>query len=303
MNMKSFSGTITALVTPFRNGAINYQMMSQLLERQIAAGIHGIVVAGTTGEGATLTDDERLELIGFCKEYVSDRCGVIASTGSNCTKHAKALAKAAQDRGADGLLIVTPYYNKANSSGLLSHYETIAEAVTIPILLYNVPTRTGMDISIPMYDALSKLRNVIGVKEASPDVGKVQKIKAACHADFRILSGNDDMICASMALGAKGVISVASNLFPEAVKKLTDAAEAGDYAHAAYLQRQLLPLIEMLFCEVNPVPVKAAMKMIGFDCGECRLPLGNLSQGNQDALEAIVKQMESYDSSVSEYKM
>lgn len=267
-----FQGACTALVTPFLNGDINYPMLQQLIRRQIEAGIPAIVICGTTGESPTLSDTEKLELFRKAKEYAAGHCLIIAGTGSNNTEHAVALSRAAEEAGADALLVVSPYYNKATAEGLVTHYSTIASAVHIPIILYNVPSRTGVDIPINVYLALSCLPNIAGIKEASTDISKIARIKALCP-DLQIWSGNDDQAAAVMSLGGDGVISVVSNVFPSETQAMIEAALDGDFDTAADLQLQLLPLIELLFREVNPIPVKAAMKLLGYDCGHCRLPL------------------------------
>ena len=283
-----FTGTCTALVTPFLNGEVNYPMLEQLLRRQLEAGIRAVVICGTTGESATLSDMEKLEMFRRAKNYVQDRCLILAGTGSNNTEHAAALGKAAEEVGADGLLVVSPYYNKATAEGLVSHYSAVAAAVHIPVIVYNVPSRTGVDIPVSVYQCLSQLPNIVGVKEASTDISKIPKIKAACPPDFTVWSGNDDQAAAVMAMGGKGVISVLSNVMPEETRSLAQAALDGDFDTAAELQVRLLPLIELLFCEVNPIPVKAAMKLIGYDCGECRLPLTPISQNNLKKLKKLL---------------
>ncbi len=284
MKKPFFTGTCTALVTPFLGGKVNFPMMEQLLRRQVEAGIGAVVICGTTGESPTLTDAEKIELFRRAKRYVGDQCLIIAGTGSNATDHALALSQAAESVGVDGLLVVSPYYNKASQDGLVTHYTAIAAAVHIPVIAYNVPSRTGVDIPVEVYAALSKLPNFAGVKEASTDIRKVSKIKAACSDDFCIWSGNDDQVAVAMALGAQGVVSVLSNVLPAETQAMTQAALDGDFDTAADLQIRLLPLIDALFCEVNPIPVKAAMKLIGYDCGECRLPLTSLSPEKMEIL-------------------
>ncbi len=283
-----FTGACTALVTPFLNGNVNYPMLEQLLRRQIEAGIEAVVICGTTGESPTLSDAEKLELFRRAKKYVGDSCLILAGTGSNNTEHAIVLSKAAEDLGADGLLVVTPYYNKATPEGLITHYSAIAGAVHIPVIAYNVPSRTGVDIPVSVYQCLSKISNMAGVKEASTDISKVAKIRAACPKDFSVWSGNDDQAVAVMSLGGQGVISVLSNVMPAQTQAMAKAALDGDFDTAADLQVKLLPLIELLFCEVNPIPVKAAMKLIGYDCGECRLPLTPMSQENLKKLKKVL---------------
>lgn len=288
MNKTLFTGVCTAMVTPFIGDKINYPMAEQLLRRQIALGISAVVVSGTTGEAPTLTDEEKTALIRHCKSYAAGRCMIIAGTGSNSTEHAIKLSKEAELAGADALLVVTPYYNKATPKGLIAHYLAIANAVSIPVILYNVPSRTGVDIPVEVYRALSNIPNIIGVKEASTDLTKISKIRAACGDDFSIWSGNDELAVPIISLGGKGVISVTSNLFPEEMNAMVLAALDGDFDSAADLQCRLLPFMELLFCEVNPIPVKAAMKKIGYDCGDCRLPLTSLSDANQKKMDELL---------------
>lgn len=279
-----FSGVCTALVTPFLNGKVNYPMAEQLLRRQIDAGVKAVVLAGTTGESPTLSDAEKLELFRRCKEFAGDSCTVIAGTGSNSTEHAIVLSQAAEAAGADALLVVSPYYNKATPEGLLAHYMSIAGSVHIPIILYNVPSRTGVDIPVSVYKQLSAIPNITGVKEAATDITKIARIRAACPPDFYIWSGNDDQTVPVMSLGGQGVISVLSNVCPAQTLAMTQAALAGDFDTAAALQCHLLKLIELLFCEVNPIPVKEAMGLIGYDCGNCRLPLTQMQEENKRLL-------------------
>ncbi len=283
-----FTGACTALVTPFLNGEVNYPMLEQLLRRQMDSGIRAVVICGTTGESPTLSDYEKLELFRRAKKYTADRCLILAGTGSNNTEHAIALSKAAEEAGADGLLVVSPYYNKATPEGLVTHYSSIASAVHIPLILYNVPSRTGVDIPVSVYKCLASVPNIVGVKEASSDISKISRIRAACPEDFAIWSGNDDQAAAVMSLGGSGVISVLSNVLPVETQAMAHAALDGDFDTAADLQIRLLPLIELLFSEVNPIPVKAAMKIIGYDCGECRLPLTAASQGTIKKLKSLL---------------
>lgn len=289
MNNFEFTGVCTALVTPFLDNKINYPLVEQLLKRQIDAGITSVVLSGTTGESPTLSDSEKIELFRRGKNYVGDRCKIIAGTGTNSTKHAVALSKAAEDTGIDALLVVSPYYNKGNPDGLFSHYFSIAASVNIPIIIYNVPSRTGIDIPVSVYKRLSALPNIIGVKEASTDITKITRIRNECGEDFTVWTGNDDHIVPSIALGAKGVISVLSNLLPEETISMTEAALGGDFDTASALQCDLSNIVDLLFCEVNPIPVKYAMKYAGFDCGRCRLPLGQLSDANKEKIDQIFK--------------
>lgn len=288
MKKPLFTGVCTALVTPFLGNAVNYPLLELLLGRQIAAGIEAVVLCGTTGESPTLSDCEKLEIFRRCARYAGGRCKIIAGTGSNDTQHAVALSAAAEAAGADALLVVSPYYNKATADGLLTHYSAIAGAVHIPVIVYNVPSRTGVDIPVSVYRELSKIPNIAGVKEASTDMGKISKIRAICPDDFSLWSGSDDLTAPILALGGQGVISVLSNVLPEQTQALTRAALDGDFDTAADLQLRLLPLTEALFREVNPIPIKAAMKLVGYDCGTCRLPLTPASSETIAKLKEIL---------------
>lgn len=289
MNNPLFSGVCTALVTPFLGDCINYPMMERLLQRQIDAGIEAVVICGTTGEAPTLTDAEKLELFSRAKKYTGNHCKIIAGTGSNSTIHTVELSKAAEQCGVDGLLIVSPYYNKATAEGLKIHYTAAAQAVKIPVIAYNVPSRTGLDIPLQVYEQLCRVDNIVGIKEASTDICKTAKIMRTCGNHLTLWSGNDDMTVPMISLGAKGVISVLSNVVPLQTQAMTQAALAGDFYTASAIQIELQPLIELLFCEVNPIPVKAAMSIIGYDCGQCRLPLSNLREDNYRKLESVLK--------------
>ena len=283
-----FQGACTALVTPFRLDFVHTEAYDQLLDRQMKAGIAALVVCGTTGESATMSDTERLDLIGHTVDYVRGRCKVIAGTGSNHTAHAVTLSKEAEKLGADGLLLVSPYYNKATEAGLIAHYTAIADQVHIPCIAYNVPSRTGVDIPVSVYRALAAHPNFCGVKEAGGDVGKIARIRQACGPEFFIWSGNDDQTVPVMALGGLGVISVLSNLYPETVVRLTGLCLAGRYREAANLQAALMPVIDALFCEVNPIPVKAALRLAGLDVGHCRLPLTDPTPEHLELLRRLV---------------
>ena len=285
MKKPLFSGVCTALITPFLNDKVNYPLLKQLLRFQMDGGVKAVVLAGTTGESPTLSDKEKISMFRQAKAYAGDECIVIAGTGSNATSHAVSLSIAAQDAGADGLLVVAPYYNKGNHQGLYEHFTAVAKAVDIPIIVYNVPSRTGVDIPVSVYRKLSAIPNIIGVKEASTDISKTLRIRYECPEDFYIWCGNDDQTVPVMSLGGQGVISVLSNVFPEETVLMADAALSGDYRTAAKLQSQLLPVIDMLFCEVNPIPVKYIMEKIGFDCGPCRPPLGPLSELNRTQID------------------
>lgn len=286
MKKPLFTGACTALVTPFLEGKINYPMMDQLLKRQIDAGIKAVVIAGTTGESPTLSDEEKLTLVRRCKDYVGNRCLIIAGTGSNNTAHSVALSVAAEEAGADALLVVSPYYNKATPQGIYLHYLSICNAVSIPVIVYNVPGRTGLDIPVSVYSQLASISNIAGVKEASSDITKIIRIRNACGPDFAVWSGNDDQIVPAMAVGGSGVISVLSNLYPLQTQAMCDAALSGDFKTASNIQCQFLPLIDSLFSEVNPIPVKAAMNELGYDCGGCRLPLCPMQP---DKLKALIE--------------
>ena len=288
MNHTLFTGVCTALVTPFLDGKVNYPMMEQLLRRQLDAGICAIVICGTTGEAPTLSDEEKIAMFQRAKQYVGDSAIIIAGTGSNCTAHSVSLSIAAEKAGVDGLLLVSPYYNKATPEGLYQHYKTIAEAVQVPAILYNVPGRTGVDIPVSVYDRLSRIPNIAGAKEASTDITKFTKIRLACPESFSLWTGNHDQIVPAISLGAWGVISVLSNVAPVETQAIAQAALAGDFDSAAALQIRLQPLVEALFCEGNPIPVKEAMKLLGYDCGPCRLPLCPMQPENRNKLAALL---------------
>ena len=288
MKKPVFTGACTALVTPFSNGKVDYSMLRKLLHRQMAAGIHAGVLCGTTGEAPTLTAEEKLTIFQQAKEFTGDDCTIIAGTGSNSTQHALTLSRAAEEVGADALLVVSPYYNKATAEGLLAHYTAVAGAVHIPVIAYNVPGRTGVDIPVEVYAQLAEIPNIAGVKEASSDITKINRIRSVCPGDFSVWSGNDSMIVPVMALGGQGVISVLSNLLPVETQAMAQAALDGDFDTAAALQIQLTPLIDLLFSEPNPIPVKAAMELLGLDCGSCRMPLTPLSSGNLKKLKQVL---------------
>lgn len=286
MKQPLFTGVCTALVSPFLGGKVNYPMLKILLKRQIEYGIPAVAICGTTGEAPTLSDVEKLKVFQVSKEVCEDRMLMIAGTGSNDTHHAVMLSVAAEKAGADALLVVTPYYNKANPEGIIRHYKAINDAVNIPIIVYNVPSRTGLDIPIDVYTQLAELPNIAGIKEASTGIQKVGKLLSVCN--LPVWSGNDEMTVPAISLGAKGVISVLSNVSPLKTILMTQAALSGDFDTAASLHSKLLPLMEALFCDVNPIPVKAAMKLIGYDCGECRLPLGNLPEEKISILKSVL---------------
>ncbi len=284
-----FTGAAVAVVTPFRNNAIDYPAFDRILEDQIARATDAIVVAGTTGEAATLTHEEHIELIAHAVETVAGRVPVIAGTGSNDTAYGIELSKAACDVGADALLLVTPYYNKATPKGLIKNFLETAEATNKPIILYNVPSRTGVNIPLSVYRELAKHERIVAVKEASGNMSAVAAIAAECGNDLDIYSGNDDQIVPILSLGGKGVISVLSNVMPTQTHDIVADYLSGNTVRATKMQLELLDLINALFCEVNPVPVKTAMAMMGFCTEEFRLPLCEMEDANRAILEAAMK--------------
>lgn len=279
-----FTGSAVAIVTPFRDGQVDLPAFDRLVEWQLSCGTDAIVVCGTTGEAATLSLDERTALIERCVRIADGHVPVIAGSGTNSTASSVTLSRAAQSAGADALLTVTPYYNKASQSGLVRHFSAIADAVDIPIILYNVPSRTGVSCTAQTYQKLAEHPNIAGVKEASDDFDLIQDTLALCPADFTLWSGNDGSTAAIMALGGKGVISVAANIVPCEMHELTQLCLSGDFPEAARLQIRLHALIRALFCEVNPIPVKAAMENLGLCSGELRLPLCAISEQNRSRL-------------------
>jgi len=288
-----FRGTFTALVTPFRDGAIDLSAFQQLIEAQIAAGITGIVANGTTGESPTLSHDEREELIRIAVSTAKKRCLVLVGTGSNATEHAMADTTLAEKLGVDGALLVAPYYNKPSQEGLYRHFKAIAEATSLPIMLYNIPGRCGVDIVPETVVRLAKAcRNIVSIKEASGSVERVSDLRRRLPESFTILSGDDSLTLPFMAVGAAGVVSVASNLFPSQVCALIRACESGDLKAAEKLHRKLLPLFKDLFIEPNPVPVKTALGWRGTMSGEVRLPLCEMSETNRARLRKTLEEFE-----------
>jgi 4-hydroxy-tetrahydrodipicolinate synthase len=286
-----FRGTFTALVTPFRDGGIDVSAFQQLIEAQIAAGITGIVAMGTTGESPTLSHDEREQLIRIAVSTANKRCLVLAGTGSNATQHAMADTKMAEKLGVDGALLVAPYYNKPSQEGLFRHFKTVAEATSLPIMLYNIPGRCSVDIAPETVVRLAKeCRNIVSIKEASGSVERVSDLRRRLPESFTILSGDDSLTLPFMAVGAAGVVSVASNLFPSQVCALIRACESGDLKAAAKLHRNLLPLFKDLFIEPNPVPVKTALGWRGAMSGEVRLPLCEMSETNRARLRKTLEE-------------
>jgi len=276
-----FEGSAVALVTPFTNDGVNYEVLEELIEFQIENGTDAIVVCGTTGEPATMSDEEKKDVIRFTVEKVAGRVPVIAGTGSNSTRHAVELSMYAESVGVDGLLIVTPYYNKTTQRGLVAHYKTIAMTTKLPIILYNVPGRTGLNMTAKTVKELSKIENIVGLKEASGNFSQIAEIMKECREDLWLYSGNDDQVVPMLALGAVGVISVAANVIPHDMHKMVKCYLTGDVKKSCEIQLNAIDLIKALFCEVNPIPVKEAVRQIGFDVGKCRMPLVDMTEEGQ----------------------
>lgn len=283
-----FTGSGVAIVTPFDGNKTNYEALGELIDWQIENGTDAIIICGTTGEASTMPDEEHLAAIEFTIKRVAGKVPVIAGTGSNETEHAVELSKKAEALGADGLLQVTPYYNKTSQKGLVAHFSAIANAVSIPIILYNVPGRTGMNIPIPVLKELAKIDNVVAIKEASGNIGYTVKV-AAEVPELYIYSGNDDMIVPVMSIGGKGVISVLANVMPKETHEMCQAYLDGDCQKAMKMQLEYLDLVNDLFIEVNPIPVKTALNMMGKNAGNLRLPLVDMEDGNAAKLEATLK--------------
>lgn len=285
-----FTGAGVAIVTPMNaDGSINFDVLGENIEYQIANGTDAIIICGTTGESSTMTDEEHVECIRYCIEKVNKRVPVIAGTGSNDTKYAIDLSKQAEALGADALLVVTPYYNKTSQRGLIAHFTAIADSVNIPIILYNVPSRTGVNIALDTYVTLSKHKNIVAVKEASGNISAIAKIIEKCGNGLDVYSGNDDQIVPIMALGGKGVISVLSNVAPKETHEIAQYCLDNNIAKAAEMQIKYLDLANNLFIDVNPIPVKEAMNLMGMNAGECRLPLVKMEQSKIDTLKASLK--------------
>lgn len=285
--MAIFEGAGVALVTPFKeNGEVNYEKLEELTEEQIALGTDSIIVCGTTGEASTMTHEEHLEAIKFVCDVTRKRIPVIAGTGSNCTDTAVYLSKEAQRNGADGLLLVSPYYNKATQNGLKAHFKAVAGEVKIPILLYNIPARTGVNITAEtIADLCLNVPNIVGVKEASGNFSAIADLMNLTDGRVDLYSGSDDQIVPMLSLGGKGVISVLSNIAPAQTHEICEAYFAGDVKRSAALQLAAIPLINALFCEVNPIPVKAALNLMGKGAGPMRLPLTEMEPKNQERLK------------------
>lgn len=290
--MAVFTGAGVAIVTPFKeNGEVNYEKFAELVEFQIKNGTDAIIVCGTTGEASTLTHEEHLEVIRFCAEKVAGRIPVVAGTGSNCTETAVYLSKEAEKHGVDALLLVTPYYNKATQKGLFHHFKTVADSVKIPIILYNVPGRTGCNL-LPetIVKLCTEVENIVAVKEASGNISQVAKLMALADGKVDLYSGNDDQIVPLLALGGRGVISVLSNVAPKETHEICAKYFAGDTEGSCRLQLKALQLCEALFCEVNPIPVKMGLNLMGMEVGSLRMPLSEMEEVNVPKLEKAMKE-------------
>ena len=290
MKKPVFTGAAVAIITPMNaDGSVNFEELGRIIDDQIAHGTDAIVICGTTGESPTLSDEEHTACIRYAVKQAAGRVPVIAGTGSNDTKYAIWLSQQAQADGADALLLVTPYYNKTSQAGLVAHFTAMAEAGGIPVILYNVPSRTGLNIAPETALELSKHPLINGLKEASGNISQVAKIAQLCGDDLNLYSGNDDQVVPLLSLGGKGVISVVSNVKPELVHNCCKAWFDGDTAKARALQLEMLPLCDALFCEVNPIPVKYAMNVLGWEAGECRLPLVEPSDAHKEQIEQALQ--------------
>lgn len=290
--MAIFEGAGVALITPFKeNGEVNFEKLEELVEEQIAGGTDAIIACGTTGESSTMTHEEDDEIIRFICKKVNHRIPVIAGTGSNCTREAVFKSIAAEKAGADGLLVVTPYYNKATQKGLIQHFTTIANAVSIPVILYHIPGRTGVTMKPETIVTLCReVPNIVGVKEASGDFSAIAEIMHLSGGEIDVYSGNDDQIVPLLAMGGKGVISVLSNVAPRQTHEICASFFRGDVETSRRMQLEALPLINALFCEVNPIPVKAAMNLMGKEVGPMRLPLTTMEEQNQERLAKALRE-------------
>lgn len=288
--MSLFTGAGVALITPMNeDGSVNFPVMKELIEFQIANDTDALIICGTTGEASVLSDEEQVECVRFAVEVTAGRIPVIAGAGSNHTQHGIELSKACEKAGADGLLLVTPYYNKATQKGLLQHFTSIANAVNIPIILYNVPSRTGCNMSPSTVLKLSEVKNIVAIKEASGDLSQVASLAAILPEDFAIYSGNDDQILPVMSLGGKGVISVLSNIAPKQTHNMVDLFLKGENQKAIKLQLEAIDLVNAIFIEVNPIPVKQAMNLMGYNVGSCTLPLCDMEESNLQILKTSMK--------------
>ena len=292
MRTPVFTGSCPALITPFdQNGNIDYDAFGKQIDLQLQAGVDAVCVCGTTGESATMSIREHIAAVDYCVKRVDHKVKVIAGAGSNDTSAAVYLSLHAQDSGADALLHVTPYYNKCSQTGLIKHYEYIADRVELPVIMYNVPSRTGVSFAASTYQQLAQHPRINGVKEASGNFSLLAHTRFLCPEDFYVWSGNDDQVVPMMSLGAKGVISVASNIIPDVMLRMSHLCLDNDFQAACELQIQYMDLIDALFCEVNPIPVKAAMNLMGLEAGILRLPLCEMSDGNLATLKASMERM------------
>ena len=289
MKKTIFKGCGTAIVTPFTEDGVNFEEFGRLLEDQIKDGVDAIIVCGTTGESATMSEKEKKETIKFAIDKIAKRTKVVIGTGSNNTKSAIEMSKFAEEAGADALLIVTPYYNKTTQKGLIEHYKAIAKEVSLPIIMYSVASRTGVNIMPETCLELSKIDNIVAIKEASGNISQVAKIAALCKDNLDIYSGNDDQIIPVLSLGGKGVISVLSNVMPKYTHEMTYKYFNGEVKEATKMQLEVIDLIDALFSEVNPIPVKYALNLMGYNFGIPRMPLIDLSDSNKDKMKKVMK--------------
>lgn len=290
MKTPLFTGSGVAIVTPFNHETVDLEALRTLLDFQLENGTDAVIVCGTTGEAATMSYAERMRTIECCVEHVNGRVPVIAGTGSNSTETARAQSRDVARTGVDGVLVVTPYYNKASQDGLVRHYNAVADASPVPVIVYDVPSRTGVAIAPETYARLAQHPNINGVKEAAGNPSTLQRTRNLCPEDFFIWSGNDDETAAMCMLGGKGVISVVANVFPAAMHRLTTLCLSGDFAAAGRLQLELKELCDAMFCEVNPIPVKTALNLMGYHAGQLRLPLCEPSEGNLDRIRRALEQ-------------
>ncbi len=290
MKKSIFKGVGTALVTPMNEKGVDYEAFERIIEWQIAEGVNALVIAGTSGEASTLTDEEHKEVLRFAVEKVNKRVPVIAGTGSNDTAYAIALTKFAEEIGCDGCLLVTPYYNKATQNGLIKSFTAIADSVDMPCILYNVPSRTGCNLTPASIAVLAEHKNIVAIKEASGNISQIAEIAALTKGKLDIYSGNDDQIVPLLSLGGKGVISVVSNVLPKKTVEICDKFFSGDVAGSCDIQLELLPLINSLFCEVNPIPVKAATAAMGFGENYVRLPLTPMEAEHEATMRTLMRE-------------
>lgn len=290
MKKTVFTGAGVAIVTPmFEDGSVNYDVLGQLIEYQIENGTDAIISCGTTGESATLDNQEHCDVLSYTIKKVNGRVPVVAGTGSNDTRYAVELSRHAQEAGADALLMVTPYYNKTSQTGLINHYHYVADRVDVPIILYNVPSRTGCNIQPTTYVELAKHPNIVATKEASGDISSIAKTISLCGDDLAVYSGNDDQVIPILSLGGKGVISVFSNIYPQKMHQICAEFFNGNTEKSRDMMLHYLDLMNGLFCDVNPIPVKEAMNMMGYQCGPCRMPLVPMSESAKVSLAALLK--------------